>query len=137
MDRSAARRIEFEELGEGRSCRMAALPPCMRGEEKAIALCDAVIDVVSALSGIPGREIRSRARESRAAAQARHMAMYVSHVVLGLSMRQVGIGFGRDRTSVVYACHMIEDMRDDVGFDCLVGMVERVVGVAFGQSQPE
>lgn len=137
MDGSAARRVEFEESGEGRSPRMPLRRPGMRGDETAIALCDAVVDIVAALSAVPGREIRSRARESRAASQARHMAMYVSHVVLGLSMRQVGIGFGRDRTSIVYACHLIEDMRDDIEFDRLVAMVERVVGAAVGRRRSE
>lgn len=101
-------------------------------EERAIAMCDGVVDIFSALFDVPGREIRSRSRENRTVAHTRHMAMYVAHVMLGLSMREVGLGFGRDRTSVVYACHMIEDMRDDVEFDRLVAMAERVVGAAFG-----
>lgn len=111
------------------------LSPVMRwrrsSEERAIERCDGVIDLVAAMLNIPGREIRSPAREGRAAAQARHLAMYVAHVVLRLTMREVGLGFGRDRTSVVYACHLIEDMRDDAEFDRLVSMAERVVSVAF------
>jgi len=102
-------------------------------EERAISTCDGVIDIFSALFGIPGRDIRSRNRENRTVAQTRHMAMYVAHVVLGLTMREVGLGFGRDRTSVVYACHLVEDMRDDVAFDQLVAMAERVVSAAFAR----
>ncbi len=43
--------------------------------------------------------------------------MYVAHVTLRLSMADIGRGFGRDRTTVVYACHLIEDLRDDDDFD--------------------
>ena len=43
--------------------------------------------------------------------------MYVTHVTLGMSMPEVGRGFARDRTTVRHACHLIEDMRDDVDFD--------------------
>lgn len=106
-------------------------------EERAIAMCDGVVDIFAALFDVPGKEIRSRGRESRTAAHTRHIAMYVAHVVLGLSMREVGLGFGRDRTSVVYACHLIEDMRDDIEFDRLVTMAERVVGAAFACPRPE
>jgi chromosomal replication initiation ATPase DnaA len=51
--------------------------------------------------------------------------------VLRLSMNEVGHGFGRDRTTVLYACHLIEDMRDDEDFDCLVARTERVALAAF------
>jgi chromosomal replication initiation ATPase DnaA len=61
----------------------------------------------------------------------RQIAMYVTHVILGVSMADVGRGFGRDRTTVVYACHLIEDMRDDEDFDRVVVMTERVAMAAF------
>jgi chromosomal replication initiation ATPase DnaA len=46
-------------------------------------------------------------------------------------MRDVGRGYGRDRTTVVHACHLIEDMREDADFDRIVSMVERVAIAAF------
>ncbi|MEQ8600867.1 MAG: helix-turn-helix domain-containing protein [Devosia sp.] len=51
------------------------------------------------------------------AARARQLAMYLAHVVLGESLTDIGLAFGRDRTTVSYACNLIEDMRDDVAFD--------------------
>jgi chromosomal replication initiation ATPase DnaA len=57
--------------------------------------------------------------------------MYVSHVVLRLSMNEVGLGFGRDRTTVLHACHLVEDLRDDEDFDRLVAKTERVAFAAF------
>lgn len=50
-------------------------------------------------------------------ARARQLAMYLAHVVLGESLTDIGLAFGRDRTTVSYACNLIEDMRDDVDFD--------------------
>jgi chromosomal replication initiation ATPase DnaA len=61
--------------------------------------------------------------------------MYVAHVALGLSMRDVGQGFGRDRTTVLHACHLIEDLRDDAEFDGMVATMERIVTVAFGRRE--
>jgi chromosomal replication initiation ATPase DnaA len=55
----------------------------------------------------------------------------VGHVVLRLTMSDVGRGFGRDRTTVLYACHLVEDMRDDADFDRVVATMERIVGAAF------
>jgi len=59
--------------------------------------------------------------------------MYVTHVNMGLSMAEVGRGFGRDRTTVMHACHLIEDMRDDAEFDQIVRMTERITAIAFRQ----
>ena len=34
-----------------------------------------------------------------------------------MSLARVAQAFGRDRSTVAYACHKIEDMRDDAAFD--------------------
>jgi hypothetical protein len=62
---------------------------------------------------------------ARAAAFARQIAMYLAHVGFGLSMAEVGRAFGRDRTTVVHACHLIEDRRDDVRFDQMLDHLEQ------------
>lgn len=61
------------------------------------------------------------------AARARQLAMYLTHVVLGQSLTAVGAAFGRDRTTVSYACALIEDMRDDAGFDAEVSRLEALL----------
>jgi chromosomal replication initiation ATPase DnaA len=43
--------------------------------------------------------------------------MYLMHVVYGLSMTEVAGNFGRDRSTACHACHRVEDLRDDPGFD--------------------
>lgn len=60
-----------------------------------------------------------------ATARARQLAMYLAHIVYGRSMKEIGQAFGRDRTTVSYACALIEDMRDDPHFDEEVSALER------------
>jgi chromosomal replication initiation ATPase DnaA len=103
--------------------------------DRIAAACDGVIDIVSALFNVSGKELRHPGRSSLGVSRVRQIAMYATHVALGFSMREVGHGFGRDRTTVLHACHQIEDMRDDEEFDGIVAMVERVVTAAFGPAE--
>ncbi|MVA99857.1 chromosomal replication initiator DnaA [Nitratireductor sp. CAU 1489] len=89
-----------------------------------------MIDIAAAIFGVSSKELRRPGRTALAVARVRQIAMYVAHVVLGLSMSEVGRGFGRDRTTVLHACHLIEDMRDDEEFDTIVAMAERVARAA-------
>jgi chromosomal replication initiation ATPase DnaA len=45
--------------------------------------------------------------------------------MLGESLTSVGLAFGRDRTTVSYACNLIEDLRDDPRFEAEVSALER------------
>ncbi len=132
MQAAARRQDEREEeasAGYGFSYR-ARLP--VRKEERVAAICDAVIDLAAALFNVSGRELRQPGRSTKQISRVRQVAMYTSHVTLGLSMAEVGAGFGRDRTTVLHACHLIEDLRDDPVFDQVVGQTERVMKAAFG-----
>lgn len=129
------------EAAEGRSRRspvrdarttgLAKLPR----SERVISICDAVIDITSALFSVSSKDLRNPRRSTADIARVRQIAMYVAHVTLALSMRDVGHGFGRDRTTVLYACHQIEDMRDDLEFDRIVSITERVIAAAFGLTE--
>ena len=99
--------------------------------DEAIVLCDGVIDLVCAFFNVPTRELRRAGRSNLELSQIRQIAMYVAHVVLRLTMKQVGVGFERDRTTVLHACHFVEDMRDDDELDRIISHVERVVAAAF------
>lgn len=68
-------------------------------------------------------------------ARVRQIAMYVTHVALQISMTEIGRGFGRDRTTVIHACHLVEDMREDPDFDSMVTRVEHIAMAAFGEAQ--
>jgi chromosomal replication initiation ATPase DnaA len=69
---------------------------------------------------------RTAARE----ALARHVAMYLAHVMFGWTYSQVAGVFCRHRTSVLYACARVEDRRDDPGFDARIARLERDISSA-------
>jgi hypothetical protein len=89
--------------------------------ERGCAIAQAVVAI--ACNGRPGST--AERRQARAAAFDRQIAMYLAHVGFGFSMAEVGKAFGRDRTTVVHACHLIEDRRDDCRFDVMLDHLEQ------------
>ena len=108
-----------------RTCNPARIPA------DAIAVCDAIIDLTAIFFNVSSKDLRSSGRAPKPVSRVRQIGMYVGHVTLGLKMTEVGAGFGRDKSTVVHACHTIEDMRDDEDFDLIVARVESLVSVAF------
>lgn len=101
-------------------------------EDRTIELCEAMIDIAAALFNVPSKAIREPGRSPLGVSRVRQVAMYVAHVVLRLNMSVIGKAFGRDRTTVLYACQLIEDLRDDPDFDRIITMTERVALAALG-----
>lgn len=99
-------------------------------DERITDICESVLDILSALFNVSGRELRQPGRTSTSVSRVRQIGMYVTHVTMGLSMAEVG----RDRTTVMHACHLIEDMRDDPEFDQIVRMTESITTIAFRRS---
>ena len=85
--------------------------------------CRGIEGLVSLALGISLPEMRGRTRRAPAVF-ARQAAMYLAHVKLGLCLSTVGGYFGRDRTTVAYACARMEDSRDDPRLECVLGCVE-------------
>lgn len=110
--------------GEGRR-------PGQRGRAGALVRDRAVaqiLDLVGATRGVTRAELLSRRRCSNEVARARQLAMYLVHTLLGWTYLEVGHLFGRDRTTVSYACARIEDQREDRSpFECEVEAIESAV----------
>lgn len=66
-------------------------------------------------------------RGSADIAFARQVAVYLCHTAFEMSLARVAIAFGRDRSTVAHACHVVEDRRDDVHFDLWVGSLEAML----------
>jgi chromosomal replication initiation ATPase DnaA len=96
------------------------------------AQCNTVIALVAQEKRIPIRLLMHKSRCRMGTARARQLAMYLCHVALGRSLQEVGDIFGRDRTTVSYACALMEDMRDDRSFDDAVSALELRIEVAVG-----
>lgn len=81
---------------------------------------------VARVFAVPISALHSATRGRAPVALARQIAMYLAHVICGLSMAEVGRIFERDRTTVSHACALIEDRRDDPLFDQILELLERV-----------
>jgi hypothetical protein len=57
----------------------------------------------------------------------RHLAIYLGHVIFGLSQKMIARLFGRDRTTVRYICARIEDLRDNRSLDRMLDAIEAAV----------
>jgi chromosomal replication initiation ATPase DnaA len=99
--------------------------------EKRAQLCEAVIDLCSALFNVSGHDLRQSKRCSQGIARVRQIAMYLCNTTLGISLTEIGKAICRDRTTVGHAVQLIEDLRDDAEFDAIMEQVERVTRIAF------
>lgn len=66
-------------------------------------------------------------RCEKSIAEARQVAMYLTHVVLRRTYAEVGDIFGRDRTTVSHACARVEDLRDLPDFDAELARLETAI----------
>jgi hypothetical protein len=65
--------------------------------------------------------------------------VYLVHVGFGIDLATLGRAVGRDRSTLCHGCAVVEDRRDDGGFDGALGVLEaslrRWVEV-FGEARP-
>lgn len=104
--------------------------PCsgrMLAESASLRLAE---QAMAASAGIAASRLRAARRGCLPVARARQRAMYLAHVAFGLSLTRVGLGFGRDRTTVRHACARVEDMRDDPREDFGLGVLETALVAA-------
>jgi hypothetical protein len=73
---------------------------------------------------IQARHLRSATRCAASIAKARQQGMYLAHVALGLNLTNVGMSFGRDRTTVRHACNLTEDQRSTNAEDLALAALE-------------
>lgn len=127
------RRIETPEQRRGSSTHPLSGGDAGRGhrDERIMEVCEGMVDICAALFNVPSKELRQTGRNSAEVSRVRQIAMYVTHVSLGIAMHEVGRCFARDRTTVRHAVHVVEDLRDDPEFDRIVVITERVATAAF------
>ena len=75
------------------------------------------VGMVEFALGLTPNSVLEPRRGSADTAYARQLAMYAVYVGFGISLARVAGAFGRDRSTVAYACHQIEDRRDDPALD--------------------
>jgi chromosomal replication initiation ATPase DnaA len=72
-------------------------------------------------------DIIGDARGSAQVAFARQVAAYLCHTAFEWSLSRVALVFGRDRSTVAHACHVIEDRRDEPQFDLWISTLETML----------
>ena len=86
-----------------------------------------VIKLVSTLEKVCVDEFICTSRGKADICLARQMAMYLMHTVFSCPYHRVAAFFGRDRTTISYACRLIEDARDDRDFDRRLEVMENLL----------
>ena len=81
--------------------------------------------LIESVFSVRSGQLRAPTRGLAHVARARQVAIYLGHVALGLSLSVLATYFDRDRTTITYACHTIEDARDENGFDALLDTLEK------------
>ena len=112
------------------ACR-AGLP----GRRRALAIrsvCAVVRMIAGEMVFLTGGRVPDGRNRRFAISHIQQIAIYVCHVVLQLTMTDIAVAFGKDRTTVGHACARVEDRRDDGAYDALIGSVERIVNSIFG-----
>ncbi len=83
------------------------------------------------------RDMSAPSRGRAKIALARQVAMYLARVVGRLRFAEVAIVFGRDRSTVRHACHVVEDRRDDPDFNLTLDHLEAIIKrISLMMSQP-
>ena len=83
--------------------------------------------LVATLYGVTTSDLFASKRGGRRVVFARHIAMYLMHMVFGCSLTEVARFFGRERGSASYALHKVEDLREDPCFDRQLTQLENLI----------
>ncbi|WP_421737071.1 helix-turn-helix domain-containing protein [Caulobacter sp.] len=98
-----------------------AITPDPRRDRLTVAFVTHLVAMATDVS--PG-DISAHKRTSVAAARARQIAIYLTHVTFHWPLSRVAFAFGRDRTTCGHACHKVEDLRADAAFDARLVALE-------------
>lgn len=120
---SATAPVEWDADEDGLAHRDRPDPAALTPERR--LLCMIVRQLTEELLRATGLE-HDQDPGRRATSHVRQVAMYVCHVAYSMPMGEVAQAFGRDRSTVGHACRIVEDRRDDRGYDTFVAIVERM-----------
>lgn len=107
--------------GVARDPAAAADLPGVQAQRRTLVICRHVARCVAREFDVAPDALMGSACRRQPLARARQVAMYLAHVLFGLSLEAIARAFGRDRTTVAYACRKIEDWRERAANErCLI-----------------
>lgn len=83
-----------------------------------------VDELVARTYRMPRSALYADTRCRKTVAFARQVAMYLAHVSLSYPLKQIAGHYGRDRTTVAYACRVVEDRREEEETELLINSLE-------------
>ena len=83
--------------------------------------------IVAHVYDVTLEEMRAETRGAPRAALARQVAMYLSHIVFGMSVSEIAAAFMRHRSTAHYALRHVEDLRDDPEVDRSLKLLETML----------
>jgi chromosomal replication initiation ATPase DnaA len=104
-------------------------------QRKTLARAAVAQAAVSSALNVALDELLAPTRRAPYVARARQVAMYIAHVACGLSIAEVASSFGRDRSTAVHACRVVEDRREDPRFDQWLADVEAQLGTTQAEAR--
>lgn len=123
MDTDTARAAA---LGPASAPRAGSRPQPRPGGGDAEPVCRIVNTTVAAAFGVERSLVEAPSHlHMRHRALPYQVAMYLAHVGFGMSMARIARAYGRHRTTVTHACHLVEDRRDAPRFDRLLDYLEQ------------
>lgn len=90
-------------------------------EPNALGLVD---ELVARTYKIPKTSLHARTRCRKNVAFCRQIAMYLGHVCLSYPVKEVAQHYSRDRTTVAYACRIVEERREAEEVELLLNSLE-------------
>ncbi|WP_316858071.1 helix-turn-helix domain-containing protein [uncultured Cohaesibacter sp.] len=93
------------------------------GENRRVAL-SLVDELVARTFRMPRTALHAGTRCRKSVAFARQVAMYLSHVCLSYPLKDIAEHYRRDRTTVAYACRVVEDKREQEETELLINSLE-------------
>ncbi len=129
MAKAAAVSLERRQAVWQRAAAAAAVAR-LRRTDPAVAK---LVSLVASAYGVEPTELLRRTRCAPNIAFARQLAMYLTNVKLGRNMKEIGHLFGRDRTTVSYACALMEDRREgefEIRVDALEAAIDATLAAA-------
>ncbi len=89
-----------------------------------IAALELVDELVARTYRLPRSALHAGTRCRKSVAFARQVAMYLCHVCLSYPLKDIAGHYQRDRTTVAYACRVVEDRREDEETELLINSLE-------------
>ncbi|PLW76979.1 helix-turn-helix domain-containing protein [Cohaesibacter celericrescens] len=113
--------VEMNETFEGG-------PTPIKGVDQSIGMPLTALTVVDELVArtfrMPRSALHAGTRCRKTVAFARQVAMYLGHVCLSYPLKDVAEHYCRDRTTVAYACGVVEDRREKEETELLLNSLE-------------